>query len=297
MKDEIKMIPIDRIRILNYRHRDRKKFEQIVQSIKNLGLKKPIQVSLRSAKEEAEGPGYDLVCGQGRIEAFIALGYKEIPAIIVEVPKEERLLRSLVENMARRYPNPFDLIREIDRLKKQGYSNAEIGTKLDMAHTTVGGYLALKRAGEERLLEAAINGRIPLTVAMDIAKTDGAETQRELLKAYEAKQLNDVSIRTVKRLLEQRRFLGKQLGRIGGAAKKSRTSAENLVAAYRRESQRQKLLIRKARICDAKLVFIVTAFGKLLADENFVNLLRAESLSTMPKYLWDKLALKQKEAA
>ncbi len=297
MKDEIKMIPIDRIRILNYRHRDRKKFEQIVQSIKNLGLKKPIQVSLRSAKEEAEGPGYDLVCGQGRIEAFIALGYKEIPAIIVEVPKEERLLRSLVENMARRYPNPFDLIREIDRLKKQGYSNAEIGTKLDMAHTTVGGYLALKRAGEERLLEAAINGRIPLTVAMDIAKTDGAETQRELLKAYEAKQLNYVSIRTVKRLLEQRRFLGKQLGRIGGAAKKSRTSAENLVAAYRRESQRQKLLIRKARICDAKLVFIVTAFGKLLADENFVNLLRAESLSTMPKYLWDKLALKQKEAA
>ena len=298
MNDEIKMIPIDRIRILNPRHRDRKKFELIVQSIKNLGLKKPIQVSLRSAKEEAaDGPGYDLVCGQGRIEAFIALSYKEIPAIIVEVPKEERLLRSLVENMARRYPNPFDLIREIDRLKKQGYTNAEIGEKLDMSHTTVGSYLALKRAGEERLLEAAINGRIPLSVAMDIAKTDGVETQRELLKAYEAKQLNYASIRTVKRLLEQRRFLGKQLGRIAGAAKKSRTSAENLVAAYRRESQRQKLLIRKARICEAKLVFVVTAFGKLLADENFVNLLRAESLSTMPKYLWDKLALKQKEAA
>jgi hypothetical protein len=53
MKDEIKMIPIDRIRILNPRHRDRKKFEVIVQSIKNLGLKKPIQVSLRSAQEAA----------------------------------------------------------------------------------------------------------------------------------------------------------------------------------------------------------------------------------------------------
>jgi hypothetical protein len=61
LKDEVKMIPIDRIRILNPRHRDRKKFEIIVQSIKNLGLKKPIQVSLRSAQEE-EGAGYDLVC-------------------------------------------------------------------------------------------------------------------------------------------------------------------------------------------------------------------------------------------
>src|SRR6266852_4755099 len=98
MKDDVKMIPIERIRILNPRHRDRKKFEAIVQSIRNLGLKKPSQVSLRTAQEE-EGPGYDLVCGQGRIEAYIALGYKEIPAVVVEVSKEERLLRSLVENM------------------------------------------------------------------------------------------------------------------------------------------------------------------------------------------------------
>ena len=45
MNEEIIMIPIDRIRILNPRHRDPKKFELIVQSIKNLGLKKPIQVN------------------------------------------------------------------------------------------------------------------------------------------------------------------------------------------------------------------------------------------------------------
>src|ERR1700683_3309757 len=114
MNDEIKMIPIDQIRILNPRYRDRKKFEAIIQSIKNLGLKKPIQVSLRSAHEE-KGPRYDLVCGQGRIEAYMALGYKEIPAIIVEVSKEERLLRSLVENMARRLPPPLALMNEIER--------------------------------------------------------------------------------------------------------------------------------------------------------------------------------------
>lgn len=296
MNDKIMMIPIDRIRILNPRHRDRKKFEMIVQSIKNLGLKKPIQVSLRTA-EEAEGPGYDLVCGQGRIEAFMALGHKEIPAIIIEVSKEDRLLRSLVENLARRYPSAMDLIHEIERLKAQGYSNVQIGKKLDLGDTSVGRFIALKRAGEERLLEAAISGRIPLGVAMDIAKTDSVETQRELLKAYESNQLNQVSIRKVKRLIDQRRFFGKQRGSIRCNPRKSRTSAESLINAYRRESQRQKLLIRKARICDAKLIFIVTAFGKLLGDENFVTLLRAESLSTMPKYLWSKLAPKHKAAA
>jgi ParB family chromosome partitioning protein len=294
MNDEVKMILIDQIRILNPRHRDRRKFELIVQSIKNLGLKKPIQVSLRSA-QEPEGIGYDLVCGQGRIEAFIALGHKEIPAVIVEIPKEERLLRSLVENMARRFMPPVALIREIERLKAAGYSNTQIGKKLDIADSTVGGLIALQKAGEERLLDAAISGRIPLGVAIDIAKANDVETQRELLKAFESKQLNQVAIRTVKRLIDQRHFVGKERG--SRSSGKKLTSAESLVHAYRRESQKQKLMIRKAKICDAKLVFIVTAFDKLTRDENFMTLLRAESLYTMPKFLWTRLNPKHKEAA
>ena len=142
MKNKIQMIAIERIRILNPRHRERKRFELIVESIKNLGLKKPIQVSLRSEKD-GEEPGYDLVCGQGRIEAFQALGYTEIPAEVVEISKEDRMLRSLVENLARRNPSAFDLIREIERLKSQGYSNVAIGKKLDMSDVSVFNLLTL----------------------------------------------------------------------------------------------------------------------------------------------------------
>ena len=295
MNNEIIMIPIERIRVLNPRPRDKKKFEQIIQSIKNLGLKKPIQVSLRSAEEGTE-PGYDLVCGQGRMEAFLALGHKEIPAIVVEVSREERLLRSLVENMARRLPSRLALMNEIERLKADGYSNVEIGKKLDIADGTVGGYIALKKAGEERLLDAAINGKIPLGVAMDIAKADSPELQRELLKGFESKDLNQFAIRTVKRLIDQRRFVGK--GRDTDAdKKKSRTNADSLINAFKRESQKQRLMVKKARLCDAKLVITVTALGKLLGDENFFNLLRAESLADIPQYLQDKLAAMKKEAA
>jgi ParB family transcriptional regulator, chromosome partitioning protein len=293
--EEVKMVPIDRIRILNPRPRDKRKFELILQSIRNLGLKKPIQVSLRSETEGGEA-GYDLVCGQGRMEAFIGLGHKEIPAVVVEVSKEERLLRSLVENMARRLPLPLALMNEIERLKELGYNNLEIGAKLDIASSTVGGFLALKQAGEERLLDAAIRGSIPLTVAMEIAKADTPELQRELLKAYEGKQLNYASIRTVKRLLDQRRFVGKER-EANSRARKQRTSADSLVNTFKRESQRQKLLVRKARVCEATLLVVVTAFGRLLGDENFVTLLRAEGLAEMPSYLNDKVTERQKEAA
>jgi ParB family chromosome partitioning protein len=33
------------------------------------------------------------------------------------------------------------------------------------------------------------------------------------------------------------------------------------------------------------LIFVVNAVKRLIADENFINLLRAEQLATMPDYL------------
>lgn len=287
MKAEIQSIPISQIRILNPRVRDKQKFEHVVTSIRNLGLKKPIQVSRRGAGEDTES-GFDLVCGQGRIEAFVALGHHSIPAIVVSVSKEERLLRSLIENVARRCPSHGDLMTEIVRLKNLHYSNVAIGKKLDISDMMVGGFLALKNAGEERLLEAALSGKVPITVAIEIAKTEGVEAQRELLKAVENKQLNGVSIRMVKRLLEQRQFLGKSKG--GASARGGTTaSSESMVQAYCKESDRLKAHIKKARICDAKLSFFVEAFRRLLADQSFVTLLRAEGLGTLPKDLADRV--------
>ena len=287
MNEEIKLIPIESIRILNPRYRDQKKFQVIIQSIKNLGLKKPIKVSLRTAQEGDE-PGYDLVAGQGRIEACQALGFKEIAAIIVSVSKGDRLLMSLAENMARRFPSPMDMVAEIQRLKGEGYSNVVIGEKLDIDHTLVGGLLTLMKDGEVRLVEAAMQNKIPIGVAIDIAKTDGAEGQKELLKAYEAGQLNQFSIRTLKRLMEQRRVLGKKPCR--GPKKTTGVTADGFVSAYQREIQRQKSFIRKAQVFDAKLVFLISAFQQLMKDENFTNLLKAEGLLTMPKYLAEKAA-------
>ena len=296
MNDEVQLIPIDRIRILNPRHRDQSKFALIVQSIKNLGLKKPIQVSLR-AENEDEGPGYDLVCGQGRIEAFRALGFTEIPAVVVEISKEDRLLRSLAENMARRNPAPGEILTEVERLKKEGLTLHEISARIDVDTTTINGLLALKRSGEQRLLDAALSGRIPVSVAVEIARTDGIEMQRELLKACESRQLTKAALRMIRRVMDRRRLIGKQRGNGPRNPKPTRTSAESLVNVFRRESQKQRLMVKKARVCDAKLLFILTALRRLMDDEHFVTLLRAEELATMPKDIWVRITEQRKEAA
>ena len=199
-------IPIGSIRILNPRTRDQVKFKTICESIKKLGLKKPIKVSKRIVKD-GEEPGYDLICGQGRIEAFLALEQLEIPAIVVEVPKAERLLMSLVENMARRNPRWSDLIDEIGRLTKAGHSNRAIAKKLGIHPGNVGGILKLKQMGEERILDAAIKGKIPIELAIEIAGAGTHEAQLELLKAYEEKKLTPAAILSVQRVINQRKYL------------------------------------------------------------------------------------------
>src|SRR5437867_2710473 len=127
----VQMIPISQINVLNPRSRNRIVFESIVSNIGNLGLKKPITVTLRM--EPIDGKLYDLVCGQGRLEAFVALGQTEIPAIVKEASREECLLMSLVENVARRQPSSLELLREITNLKSRGYSVTEIAKKIDVA--------------------------------------------------------------------------------------------------------------------------------------------------------------------
>jgi ParB family transcriptional regulator, chromosome partitioning protein len=235
MNDEVKMIPIDQIRILNPRHRDTRKFVMIVQSIKNLGLKKPIQVSLRDS-DEGEGPTYDLVCGQGRIEAFRALGHNEIPAVVVRISKEDRLLRSLAENMARRNPAPIEMLTEIERLRKEGLTLHQISARIDMDPTSIHDLLTLKKSGETRLLDAALHGRIPVSVAVEIARTEGIEMQRELLKACEKKQLTQNALRMIRRVMDRRRLIGKQRGNGPRSSTETPTSADSLVNVYRRES-------------------------------------------------------------
>src|SRR5271170_324876 len=146
----VRMIPIKQIKVLNPRERGKKKFAQIVANIAKLGLKKPVTVAL------AEGTNgdarYDLVYGQGRLEAYILLGQEEIPCILAEGAKEELLLRSLVENLARRPHSTVELVRKIKDLKERGYTYSEIARKTDLDVSYIRGILHLLDRGEERLL-------------------------------------------------------------------------------------------------------------------------------------------------
>ena len=282
---DVRLIPIDRIRVVNPRLRDPQAFQAVVESIAGLGLKKPITVT----PSEANGDGtekFDLVCGQGRLEAYLALGAREIPALVCDYSRSDGLLASLIENIARRRVRPLDQIKLIQWMKAQGDSPAEIARKTGLSADYIRHVFTLLDRGEERLLEGVLHGEIPISIAIQIAGATDEESQRVLVEAFERKELTQKSVAVFRRILDHRRNFGRQReGRDPAPVSPPRATADSIIKAYKREAQRQKLLVKKAKLCETRLLALAAAFKRLLADEDYVTLLRAEKMETMPKFL------------
>ncbi len=285
---ELRMIPIGQIEVLNPRERNKQVFEQIVDNIKSVGLKKPITVTARPS--ENGGEKYLLVCGEGRLKAFMALGESTIAAMVIDVSDEDAFIMSMVENIARRKSSPLELLAGIQQLVAKGYDKKTIAKKTGLSPEYVHGIMLLIKNGEERLMVAVESGRIPLNAAVAIvgAGNSNEAVQAALQEAYESGQLRGKQLEQARRLIEKRHTFGRTLGR-GNLRVDVDITASSLVRTYLKEVERQKLMVKKAGAAQQRLLFVIGALGQLLVNENFTNLLRAEGLDTLPTYLAERV--------
>lgn len=285
---EMRMIPIECIEVLNPRERNNRVFEEIVENIQAIGLKKPITVTSREKEDGTEH--YLLVCGEGRVKAFRALGETTIPALVVTVSDEDAFIMSLAENIARRKYRPLELLEGIERLRDQGYDKKSIATKTGLKPEYIQGILMLLKNGEERLLSAVARGRIPITAALTIANAgdDDKVIQTALQDAYESGALRGQQLLQARRVIENRQQLGRSVGS-GGRRHRIDVTSSSLIRTYQKEVDRQRLMIKKAEFAQQRLLFITGALREILVDENFITLLRAEGLDTLPAYLNERV--------
>ena len=295
--ENVSMVPIARIEVLNSRDRNMKVFEEIVESIQLIGLKKPITVAERAGDDGQ--PKYLLVCGEGRLNAFRILGETHIPALVVDVSDEDAFIMSLAENIARRGYRPLEILADIELLRERGYTADVIIQKTGLSPKYVRDIVFLLEQGEERLIEGVQRGSIPLTTALEIARASANDPQNTngeggesnlgdlLQEAYENGQLKGRQIIEAKRLIEKRQELGPSSP--NAAQIKPPTSSYSLVRTYQKEVERQRKMVLKAEHAHQRLLLVVQGLKKLFADENFVTLLRAEGLDTLPKYLAERI--------
>lgn len=268
---KIEAIPIAAIKVLNPRERSRSRLNAIARSIKTVGLKRPIIASRRKAAN-----GYNLACGETRIEAFSSLGQSDIPAILVDASTEDCILMSLVENIARRRHSPIELASDIGRLARS-YRAPDIAAKLGVTKDFAQAMVYLIKHGEDRLISAVERGVVAPTLAVDIARAKTPELQGALLEAFVSEKHTSKQIEKMRKLVEQRHRKSMK-----AQFADEKINAASLVRVYRQEAKRQEIVVKKADLTQARLAILIDALKALMSERMFTSLLREERLDKIP---------------
>lgn len=280
--ERITLIPADRLRVLNPRTRNPLFFSQLVENIAVVGLKRPISVA-HGGKDEA-GDWYEVLCGQGRLEALKHLGETMIPCCIFDAPEVDRFLISLAENIARRRHTAEELLSGIQVLRARGYSSEQIALKTNLDTSYISSILHLLDNGEQRLVHAVEKSVVPIWLAVEISRASNEDIQKALLEAYEQGTLKGEQLLRVRKLISKREALGKSYYP-KPTARDDKLTPQKLLRIYKTEVRRQQLNIQKARVQEERLLLLTSAVRHFLSDEHFRTLLRAEQISDIPEVI------------
>lgn len=279
----VEMVNVCDVFIANERKRNRFVYEGIKENIINQGLKRPITIR----PYNINGYKYALICGQGRLEAFIGHGEKTIPALIKHVDEETAHLMSLAENIARRNPRNAEFFAEIQRMKNSGLSEKDIGSKLGYTASWISSVLALLSHGEKSLLIAAESGHIPLYLAVDISRAADKDEQALLTRALEEGHIKGSQINKIKKILESRRHGNKgsmSSAYVPGKRAKKLTPQE-LADLYEKHVFEHRAVVMKSQAAKDKITAVGHIYSKLLANPDFVSLLKKNNITDIPTIL------------
>ena len=118
---------------------------ELVESIREHGIIQP--VTLRSIP----GGKYELVSGERRVRASRIAGLHEIPAFVIDVPSDRKMLElAIVENVQREDLNPIEEAESYQRLIQEcGLRQDEVAERISKDRTTVSNFLRLLKLPTE----------------------------------------------------------------------------------------------------------------------------------------------------
>lgn len=183
---------------------DETAFEELKDSIKERGIIQPV------AARPSKNGRYQLIAGERRLRAAIAVGLKRIPAYIIEVASDEDLLEiALIENVQREHLNPVDLAAGYQRLIDElNLTQEEVADKIGKDRATISNMI--------RLL------KLPEKIQYSLKKSEIREGHaRALLGLADENQQLELWKKTIKQKLSVRR--------VEEDVKKLRTASQKLV--------------------------------------------------------------------
>ena len=169
--------------------------DELKKSILTNGLIQPITV--RRTPEHK----YQLISGERRLQACKEIGFKEIPAYIIDVATDELMLAlALIENIQREKLNAIEVGSAYKRLMDECHLTQEqIAERVGKDRTTVANTIRLLRL-PQKIQNALIQDKITSGHARALINLENEALQLQLLENILSKSL---SVRKVERLVRE----------------------------------------------------------------------------------------------
>jgi ParB family chromosome partitioning protein len=168
--------------------------EELKKSILANGLIQPITV------RRTPDHKYQLISGERRLNAFREIGYKEIPAYIIEVDSDELMLAlALIENIQREKLNPIEVGSAYQRLMDECHLTQEaIADRVGKDRTTIANSIRLLKLPKE-VQDCLISDEITSGHARALINLPSKNLQLQILKNILD---NSLSVRKVEKLVK-----------------------------------------------------------------------------------------------
>ncbi|MBN2346119.1 MAG: ParB/RepB/Spo0J family partition protein [Candidatus Aminicenantes bacterium] len=178
----IRNIPVDKIFPNQMQpRRDMGDLSELADSIRENGIIEPIIVKPRDGN-------FEIIAGERRYRAAKEAGLREVPCIEHDVPENEALEMSIIENIQRKDLHVIEQATSIRSLAEiYGYTHEEIARKIAKSRVTVTELIRITDLPEsikERCLELGINSK---TFLLELTKTGDSEKIEAILAQYQKK--------------------------------------------------------------------------------------------------------------
>jgi ParB family chromosome partitioning protein len=209
--------------------------DELKLSIRQHGVIQPITVRKRADEN------YELISGERRLRASKEIGLTHIPAHIVAVENDEKMLElALIENLQREHLNPIEIAYSYQRLIDEcKLTHEQVAEKIGKNRTTITNYLRLLKLPLE-IQEGLRSGKISEGHARNLIVLD----ELSQIKIYDKIIASGLSVRAVEKVVQN---LSREIPPAEVTVIKTISPSENAVVEKLRQTFGTKVAITQKR--------------------------------------------------
>ncbi len=162
---------------------EEKAMQELAQSIREAGVLQPIVV----VQDDGH---YKILIGERRWRAAQKAGLNKVPALIRDIPRDQQLEISLVENLQREQLNPVEIALGYKRMTEElGYTQEEIAEKVGKDRASVANFLRILKLPDV-ILDSMQNGELSMGHAKALLALEDSKAQIETAIRIKRKSLS-----------------------------------------------------------------------------------------------------------